>query len=339
MEKQKRIKSLPITDYSGYSPKLSAVGRLKNNHYRLVTDIAITGDAPKDFLRIYEYGNCRKNNLKTWPLYLAKLCHKHYPIESITEYLLNKIGEYWGFDMASSKLYFIGEQIRFFSKYFLKNPDYQKLEHGAELYAGYLNDRIFVEEIEKKNQARDFFTVNFTKEVIRHFYPQNFETIYNKFLELLLFDALIGNNDRHFYNWGVISDLNGIKDPYFSPFYDTARALFWNYHEETILNIFKDKNRRELEIRKYSDKSFPKIGWESERNLNHFKLMEKIALNKEFNDIERLDYVFSGLTFNNVLNQIEKDFSKILSSERINLILCCLSYRFKVLRKIFNFAP
>lgn len=51
---------------------------------------------------------------------------------------------------------------------------------------------------------------------------------------MLVFDAIVGNNDRHFYNWGVIVDLKGMKPPRFSPVYDTARGLFWNQSEEWI---------------------------------------------------------------------------------------------------------
>ncbi|MBK5203666.1 MAG: hypothetical protein JJE45_08110 [Prolixibacteraceae bacterium] len=46
----------------------------------------------------------RKCNPKSWPRYIAKHDHKHYPVEVITEHLLNRIGTVLGFNMAHSEL-------------------------------------------------------------------------------------------------------------------------------------------------------------------------------------------------------------------------------------------
>ena len=98
-------------------------------------------------------------------------------MEAITEHLLNRIGEVFGFNMAESGLAWFGGQVRFLSKYFLNRPQEQVLDHGADLYAGYLNDREFVEEIEKLHQSPEYFTVQFTQEVFQHFFPENYETL------------------------------------------------------------------------------------------------------------------------------------------------------------------
>lgn len=82
----------------------------------------MSGDAPKEFVRVYHYekGQCwRKSNPKNWPEYIAKTGHKWYPNESITEFLMNRLGEVFGLEMAKSKLLSINGQVRFLSKYFL----------------------------------------------------------------------------------------------------------------------------------------------------------------------------------------------------------------------------
>ena len=98
-------------------------------------------------------------------------------MEALTEHLLNRIGEVFGFNMAESGLAWFGGQVRFLSKYFLNRPQEQVLDHGADLYAVYLNDREFVEEIEKLHQSPEYFTVQFTQEVFQHFFPENYETL------------------------------------------------------------------------------------------------------------------------------------------------------------------
>lgn len=257
---KKHIKPLEIKEYSGFIPRIGSITVAKKHQYFIIPDISITGDAPKDFISYYHYGDCLKSKNKTWPKFIAKHGHKHYPAEAITEFMLNRIGEVLGFNMAKSELTWLGTQIRFLSKYFLDKPNKQILDHGADLYAGYLNDRYFVEEIEKKHKSPEFFTVEFTEETIRHFFPDECESLLLGFLELLVLDALIGNNDRHFYNWGIIRDLENKVKPKFSPIYDTARGLYWNVHDITIDTKMNNPKDLDKYIQKYCNDSSPKIG-------------------------------------------------------------------------------
>jgi hypothetical protein len=79
---------------------------------------------------------------------------------------------------------------------------------------------------------------------------------------MLLFDALVGNNDRHFYNWGVIRSVELRQEPCFSPIYDTARGLLWNESEEKIVDLALSDARAKVYLQKYIKGSRPKIGWE-----------------------------------------------------------------------------
>lgn len=211
---------------------------IKKHQYRIVKGYTITGDAPKEFLRIYEYGKARKLTPGKWPLYIVKTGHKWYPTESITEYLLNVIGKDFGLTIADSNIAWIGGQLRFLSRYFL-HSEKQELIHGADIFAGFLNDRTFVEEIEEKQLARDFFTMQFTREALQYTFPHEWESLLKEFVKMLLFDALVGNNDRHFYNWGIVRHIESLHKPYFSPVYDTARGLFWNESEKKIVDLYR----------------------------------------------------------------------------------------------------
>jgi hypothetical protein len=336
---RKYIKSLPIIDYSGFKPKPGCIPFAKKHQYFIVTDIAITGDAPKDFIRYYQYGTGRKADPKTWSLFLAKHGEKHYPMEAITEHLLNRIGEIFGFNMAESGLAWFGGQIRFLSKYFLNRPLEQVLDHGADLYAGYLNDREFVEEIEKKHQSPEYFTIQFTQATLLYFFPEDYETLMLEFVKLLVLDALIGNNDRHFYNWGIIRNIRGKEKPVFSPIYDTARGLFWNDHDDKLLEIYKDKNRLLTFIKKYSDNSAPKIGWDGFKKLSHFELVEKLKTLPLALNCDTIKNICSDIKIDETIKMIDKEFGQLMSIERRELIKICLRYRHDCIKKIFNFAP
>jgi hypothetical protein len=279
----KHLKREIILKESGFFNKLhGSIPSLNKDKYRIIKDTSVGGDAPKELLRVYEYEQGKKQILypQKWPIYIAKTGHKWYPFESITEYILNRLGECMGLKMAESRLYFINGQIRFLSKLFRTDKN-QILEHGAELYSGYIGDKAFVDEIEQKNMARDFLTISFTQETIKHFYPHQYEDIFDGFIKMLVYDAFIGNNDRHYYNWAILKHLDDKHQPYFSPIYDTARALFWNRPEEYIRKVYNNRNQREDLILKYVKQSKPKIGLEKTINTSHVDII-KVLCTKKF---------------------------------------------------------
>lgn len=324
---KKHLKSARIENYSTNNLKLGKIPVLKKHQYFIIEGYTITGDAPKEFIRAYEYGTVRKRDWKNWPLFIAKTGHKWYPSESITEYLLNKLGCAFNMNMSESKIVFAGNQIRFLSKYFLNNDE--ELIHGAELYAGYLGDKDFVEEIENKDLARDFFTLQFTQDAIKYAYPYHYEGIMEEFIKMILFDALVGNNDRHFYNWGIIRHLERDHAPRFAPIYDTARGLFWNSSDDKIFRKFRNKNELDLYIKKYAERSKPKIGWEGENNINHFNLVYNI--HKHEFGISKSDIydLFLQKRFKRLIEVVNRDFVELFSKQRRELITRCLNYRYR----------
>ncbi|WP_127137597.1 HipA domain-containing protein [Flagellimonas oceanensis] len=322
------LKPLPILGKSGYQHGMSGLLVAKKHSYSVIKDVAVGGDAPKDLIRLYEYGCGRKTNFNGWPIYIAKLGHKWYPCESITEQLISDIGRWLGFLLADSKLCVLGGQIRFLSKYFLSRNK-EQLYHGANLYAGYLNDEQFVDEVELAQQTQSFFTVNFTKETLSHFFEDTKEELFARFMEMLFFDALVGNNDRHMYNWGVIRDLFGIKNAKYAPIYDSARGLLWNYTEKKIDNIL-NSGQTKLSIESYCNASRPKIGVEGKSKINHFTLIE---VHKEY--FKTLDLVKNSLkpeVLDQVLENIDKNYKTLLSNNRRLLIKDILRYRVEVIR-------
>ncbi|HNP17990.1 MAG TPA: HipA domain-containing protein [Fulvivirga sp.] len=331
----KKLKRENTVNTSGDNKRL--IGRipiLKDNHYRIIKGISVGGDAPKDLLRVYEYKSGKKQIDKPskWPIYIAKTGHKWYPHESITEFLLNRLGYCLDLNMAESKLYFVNGQIRFFSKLF-RHDKHQLLEHGAELYWGYLGDRDFVEQVEADQRAREFFTISFTHETLKYIYPHQGEDIFIEFTKMLVFDAIIGNNDRHFYNWGVLKHLGNKHQPIFSPIYDTARALFWNRSEEHIKNISKDSNQMNQMLNNYIIRSRPKIGIEKKSDCNHFDIVKILYSNK----FEGTKDVVNGLINTGNLKRCKEliydEFQPLLSPVRVELVVKCISLRFEYLFK------
>ena len=316
-----KLSTVPILNYSGFEP--DGVPTIGEGSYRVRDDMNISGDAPKDFIEVYDDVRAE------WVSYVAKVGHKWYPNESITEYLLNRIGETLGFRVAASRLVRIRNQIRFLSKYFLDGD--QQLVHGAELYAEYLSDRALVEEVERKGLARDLFTVQFTQAAVAKAFPAEQEVIMEDFRHMLLYDALVGNNDRHFYNWGVIQQLSG-EQPYFAPVYDTARGLFWNNAEEKVVSLATNGDQRWLE--KYVNNSRPKIGWEGMTNPNHLQLIR--AMVEQETVRHRFRTWLDADKLADCLRMIDTEFGALLSEARLKVVKDCLQWRFELLTEMIQ---
>ena len=160
-----------------------------------VLNETVGGDAPKDFIKLYRYGESRRYPRRKWSAFIAKVGHKWYPNESVTEHLLTRIGESFGLSIAESCLMRIDGQIRFLSKYFLNEKEH--LIHGAQIFSSYLDDDEFVATVERENQSHELFTFQFVEEAIQGRYPKVADNLLVDFVKMLAYDAIVGNNDRH----------------------------------------------------------------------------------------------------------------------------------------------
>ena len=320
---------------SGLLRNESKIKVLKERDYK-VEDLPLDGDAPKQFIKVYNYvegGKIRRNNSKTWNSYIAKTAEKWYPHESIIEYMINKIGDVLGIKMNEVDLVKANGQIRFLSKYFL-NPMEEKLVHGAEICSEYLGDYEEGERIANdKGEARKVFTFEFINNAIRNVFPHDFEFLLNEFVKMLVFDAIVGNNDRHFYNWGVIQNVrNSNKRVNFAPLYDSARGLFWNFDEENIkryLDNYTSTNGKK--VLNYIVSSKPRVSIEYNKEANHLDLVEFL---KRSNDtyFQIISELSNESKEKDVMNMLEKDIFIYFSKNRIELIKIILSERFKLVR-------
>jgi hypothetical protein len=302
-----------------------------------VIEEAMTGDAPKDFLAVYEYGveSCRRAKKRSWPRYIAKVGHKYYPNESVTEHLITRIGQAIGLDIADSRLAHVKGQLRFLSRYFLRDKEY--LLHGADIFASYLQDhgREFVEAVENENKAPEFFDYDFAVESIKAMVPESAEEVQRGFNRMLAFDALVGNNDRHFFNWAVICHPVGHRKPRFSPIFDTARALFWNHTEEKLSKMSEGGRRPEDVLRKYCRNSSSKIGAAGVGRVNHFGLLESI-LDRFPDAADQLDLLsdIDREPVDLVGEILREEFRDLVSPLRRSWICRLVEYRTEQFRRV-----
>lgn len=112
--------------------------------------------------------------------------------------------------------------------------------------------------------------------------------------KIVLFDALIGNSDRHHSNWGITetkaflaleNNAKEVNVMALSPLYDNGSSLCSYINESDIETILKDKMKYEAII---NTKSKSAIGWNTMRPIRHFELVKN--LKEEYFD-ETIDFV------------------------------------------------
>ncbi|WP_456426454.1 HipA domain-containing protein [Rhodocaloribacter sp.] len=334
---KRRLCAEAILNRSGFEVRnVAGIQALREGRYQIV-DLTVGGDAPKAFVRIFEHkpGVVRRGRSHKWPAYIAKVGHKWYPNESITEHLLTRIGEFLGLKMAVSRLMEVHGQIRFFSRYFLGGK--QTLVHGAQIFASYLEDEQFVEEVERARAARDIFTFQFVEEAVRARFPDETASLMEAFVRMLAFDAIVGNNDRHHYNWGVVVHALGAHAPYFAPIYDSARALFWNFSEDKLTGRWTNASSSERDrfLRGYIENSRPKTGCDGFSNLNHFQLVERLCEHQSSYHAVLMDLYRPDL-LKNVAALFKTEFRDLFSEQRKEIILECLARRLEEYGAIVN---
>lgn len=309
---------------------------LFEKHYYVVEDKYLDGDAPKQYIKVYEYekGIPKASNLKKWDGYYAKFGGKSYPHESVVEYTINKIGEVLDLYMNETRLVIANTQIRFLSKDFLKKG--KKLIHAIELIAEYYEDRELVDMIDKDRKTRrEYLTFEVFEEAICTVCHRNKDQILKSLVQLIVFDAIVGNNDRHFYNWGLIGDTIKAKNspPYFSPIYDTARALLWNMAEEKVVQMYHQNKSGDNRIEKFILKTKPRLSFTDNPDANHFDLIEFL-----FNRNDDYKTIISSLINKEqeekVLNEFITNHSKYYTFERGEMMKLILRLRFEKLRSV-----
>ena len=318
---------------SGMLQNFTKIPVLREENY-FVVEVGLDGDAPKQFIKAYFFepdSGVRKRKLKTWIPFIAKSAEKWYPHESVIEYMINRIGIELGLNMNEVRLVVANGQVRFLSRYFRKSNEV--LVHGAEICGEYLDDRDLAAQIaNNKKTSRELFTFEFICKAIRHVFPEASESLICDLIRMITFDAIAGNNDRHFYNWGVISTVKKSgRLPKFAPIYDSARGLMWNESEMNIVKHHRHHKQEGKKIVNYIQEAKPRISVEKDADVNHFGLISFIKkLNQDYSKII-VDLV-SRKQEERVLKMLHQDIFKYFSKERQEMISLILTERFKTLR-------
>lgn len=127
---------------------------------------------------------------------------KDYKYEFWSEIIASEIGELCGFNILPYHLAVKGDEVGCISKSMIKSGDEELIEAGKYLQAF---DTTFNPDDRK---MRHQYNIELIAATLQFF---KLERYFKDFSEILVFDSLIGNSDRHQENWALISVHNSIS--------------------------------------------------------------------------------------------------------------------------------
>lgn len=188
-------------------------------------------------------------------------------------------------------------------------------------YPNYNKDKFIDETSQKK----------YSLQMIEECLPQYLQST----LLMILFDALIGNSDRHHSNWGIVfalDDKKGMYD-YFSPLYDNGSSLCAYVNDEDINKLFKDKMMYNALL---DTKSKSTIGWDNQRPIRHFELVENIKNNYYKETIRYVENIKNEITIDKITTILNNFDDTIISKEKKSLIIKFIIDRRNKILEIYN---
>lgn len=180
--------------------------------------------------------------------------------------------------------------------------------------------------IKRNNEEREqFYTLENIKKCLDMLNPQ----LFYQFLKIIVFDALVGEQDRHEENWGIIRK-NGEYE--LSPLYDNGCNLLRDFYKqenaEKYYNGTKDFNA-------YINRSKSLICKENGSKYKHFELIEKLY--KDYPNQIKLEIInLEKLTDEKINNIVNKMPNHIITEKHKEYIIKYIKIRKQILLNIIE---
>ena len=156
------------------------------------------------------------------------------------------------------------------------------------------------------------------------------EVLLAQFVQLMIFDALVGEADRHEENWGILND-NGIIS--LSPIYDTAASCLPDFKNASRINQFISSapGRMPKNFLNYILKSKTRI-YNQETGLifKHFELIDYISRRYPKETSNALE-VLRSLKVSKIENAVEQIPNEIITATHKQFIIIYLRIRRNIL--------
>ena len=157
--------------------------------------------------------------------------------------------------------------------------------------------------------------------------------------EMLLFDFLIGNSDRHQSNWAILTEsTKSNHDPYWPcPLYDNGSSLCSYATDAQIYHINHNDKNALLALTDTKSKSRIRINGNDHRSPTHKEMVRHILKRYECT-LKIARRILDRMTGATILNLLSKYPTTVLSEERNALIRVFLEKKVEILNDLVQEA-
>jgi len=248
--------------------------------------------------------------------------------EHFSEKMASELGNYIGIECAKVDIGYYNNRIGSLS-YLLVDQVKEELHEGIRLIyklrKRYNPDKLIDEE------TQEYYSIDLILESLNQY------NLKNKFLDIIIFDYLIGNTDRHHSNWAIITKHKGYGDidVRMSPLYDNGSSLCCYTNESVII----DKQNDSIWFKGIADtksKSIIRIDKFNKKKPNHLEMVYHLKNNYYSETVKRVNIISDRLTDSYIRELIETYSYGMMSEERKRLLIKFLNSKVKDLLSIYN---
>jgi hypothetical protein len=162
---------------------------------------------------------------------------KDYKFEFWSEVIASKLGQSLGFEMVDYNVAIYENKIGCLCPSMLKTDSFENLEEGVNYLIA--KNRNLIPELNQDKKASKFYTFDLIEQAFEF---HKFNEHLPKIIELIIFDTIISNGDRHQENWGFIvkKSLREIEidfDDFKKGTIQVAKILY--QHNENVVQTIK----------------------------------------------------------------------------------------------------
>lgn len=248
---------------------------------------------------------------------------RDYKYEFYSEIIASQIGQLLGFNTLQYDIAKRNNLVGCISKSMI--PIGYELKEGINVLTGYDNKY----KPEEKEQ-RALYSFEFIENALN---GADYGKFIKNIVETIIFDAIIGNSDRHQENWGIISRMGDIEEEiplsfwervrkkkltlpraktYFAQIYDSGCCLAREEVDDKVEKMLRDK----IMFEAYINRGQSEIHWGNPpKKLNHFDLIDKVKTKYETfvnNAIEQVSTRFNEDEIRNIVYNIDNSLPEEL---------------------------
>lgn len=217
-----------------------------------------------------------------------------------------------------------------------RNQFREDLLHGADMISLVDNQFAALKNLKEKRRA---YTLKVVVDSIRNYVSNNSgsEKLWDQFFELLVFDALIGGTDRHYYNWGVLEKADTGEFLRLAPAFDNGISLMWKVEE------YRPQFMRDLFTRDFPRKAESMFKKVSGGKYTLFEVLNELY---KVGDYKRSDIVREILTRINgvresriksvIFNNVPKRVQFKTKNDELGLICAYVKIRLDLLKQVLS---